>query len=178
MDTFRCSHCGFETEDKGRFIRTNSDGDHVWLEMCCPQCFSANPAVGLVGESPFKNPVWGLETTNEGLYVWASTKGGGWTAAPMIRDHQLANAPASLIIESEPGTMMDLHRRLREQGEARSKAFHVEYEEIAARTEQPVLSEEADKARKRNLVGPYNPRKTFDGPTVMRGAPKKWTRVA
>jgi len=168
MDTFRCNHCGFETPDKGRFVRTNSDGDHVWLEMCCPQCFRANPAVSLVGKSPFsQEPMWGLETTNHGLYVWASTKGGGRTAAAMIPDHQLAKAPASLLIEDEPGTMMDLHRRLREQGVVRSKAFHVEYEKLAPLTDNPVLSEEVEKARKRNLVGPYDPRRTFDGPSLM-----------
>lgn len=174
MDIFRCSHCGFETPDKGKFIRTNSDGDHVWLEMCCPQCCFANPRVGPVGESPFKGAEWGLETTGSGLYIWARGEGKlARHSAPMIPDHQLASASASLLIPGESGTMMDLHRRLREQGETRAKAFHAEIKEIDRNL--PEAEAEVDAARKRNLVGPYDPRKTFDGPPIQRRAfPGRW----
>jgi hypothetical protein len=185
MDTFRCNYCGYETTDKGRFVRTQTDGDHCWLEMTCPQCTSTPAPVALVGESPFKSePKWGLEETNYGLYVWHEFANGSRCSSPMIREHQLADAPASFLPGGEgiiafKGTLWDVHQRLVRDGKARGDAFHAECRHIEdcwppGETRQA----EVDAARKRNHVGPYYTRVIHDGPSLMRKLPRQGRWVA
>ena len=194
MDTFRCNSCGFETENKSHFIRTQGNGDQHWLEMACPQCVLLNPPVALVGESPFKNePKWGLEETNYGLYVWHVGNSGARSSSPMIPVHQLANAPASLLPGGEivaSGTLWDVHQRLMTDGKARHAAFHNEVKAIDAKYPRPETAyekdlslearlAEVDAARMRNHVGPHDQRVTHDGPSLMRKMPRgRWVKVA
>lgn len=158
MDRWRCNYCGFETPDKAEFIRSNGDGSRYWLEQCCPQCCSAPAVVFLVGSPAVKPPEWGLEETNSGLYVWHKTPNGGRSSGPIIRQHQLANKPASMLRPGLEGSLWDHHLRLVKIGNERSKAFKAKYEALPGDLDHSERLALMDQFRAECLVGDYDPR--------------------
>lgn len=171
---FCCFSCGYETHDKGRFLDQNTNGDVYWMEFICPQCRVLNPPVAehesCSGCKPrYEYPNWSVVETNAGLYTSAKLKTGVSLNNPMLYDHQLAKAPANLLRPELKGTMMDYSKWLIERGNARSRAFHEEYDEISHR-EGLSISEQVeliDQSRKQNHVGPYDIRIEHDGVNLM-----------
>jgi len=194
MATYRCYACGFETTDKGRFIGSQSNGDRHWMEFICPQCSLGPPPIAEVDNDPYCKvayvyPKWTVEETNHGLYVKAYTKKGGSSSGPMIPDHPLYNAPASLLRAGLTGSMADHHRWLIGRGKARSEAFRADAKRIEAeyegklpkgfkeRREHPLFQEQqakVDEARKAHNVGPHDDRVEHDGPALMRKVNHRW----
>lgn len=196
MATYRCYSCGFETDDKGTFIGGQTDGDHHWEQFFCPQCSLVNPPVAEVSYDSyckvrFKYPRWTVEETNYGLYVKAYSKGGGSSSAPMISEHPLWNAPASLLRDGLTGSMADHHRWLIGVGKSRSEAFRADAERIRVEYEDrmppmtprnefvnhPVTKEREErisKAREEHKVGPHEDRMEHDGPALMRKVNRRW----
>jgi hypothetical protein len=196
MATYRCYACGFETEDKGRFVCSQSDGDHHWMMFSCPQCALTPPPMAEVDHDPYCKvayvyPKWTVLETNDGVYIRAYSKKGGSSSMPMISDHPLYNAPASLLRAGLTGSMADHHRWLCGRGKSRSEAFRADAERIRAEFADklpPMVPRDAylahpmtkereaqiDKAREQHNVGPHDDRVEHDGPTLMRKAHSRW----
>jgi hypothetical protein len=175
MPTFRCYHCGFETQDKGDFIDSSNTSTQHWMMFICPQCALVNPPVAETSSScgcrpAYKNPRWSIEETNYGLYVKAYGEKGGSVSSPILATHQLANRSASHLRSGLKGTMWDHHKWLIERGNARSAAFKADYEAINPKLplqEREVLM---DESRKRHFVGPHDDRVEHDGMGLMHKA--------
>jgi len=175
MSTYRCYHCGFETRDKGAFIGDNCTSTQHWAMFICPQCSFVDPPVAEVSsgfgcQPAYKYPRWTLEETNHGLYVKAYSPKGGSSSAPMIPDHQLAKQPASLLRPELEGTLWDHHKRLIEQGDARSAAFKADCDAIPEGTplnERLVIT---DKIREKHQLGPHDDRVEHNGAVLMHRA--------
>lgn len=196
MSTYRCYGCGFETEDRGRFVDTQTNGDYHWMHFICPQCRHENPSVAEVDEDPYckiayEYPKWTVVETGHGLCHRAHSKKGSTCTMPMISDHPLWKAPASLLRAGLTGSMADHNRWLVGQGKARSEAFKADSDRIhadfsgklppmtphEAYREHPVTREmlaEIDEARKQHGVGPHEERIEHDGPALMRKANPRW----
>lgn len=175
MPTFRCYHCGFETQDKGDFIDGNNTSTQHWMMFICPQCSLVNPPVAEVSSSfgcrpAYKNPRWSVEETNQGLCVKAYGEKGGSVITPMLATHQLAKAPAGILRPGLEGSMWDHHKRLIERGRARSAAFKADCDAIPEKAPLAERLATMDEARERHLVGPHDDRVEHDGADLMRRA--------
>ena len=181
----KCFNCGFETNDKGKFLGNQGDGDHFWTIFICPQCARSNPPVAEVGWGdpvPFKEPVWKVVETNEGLYIYVHHDKGGQSGAPMQKDHQLVGAPASRLRKGLEGTMWEHSQRLKARGDERSKAFHKSLNEWTEANPYPRINTQeavdrqakyrkvSDAWRQEFKVGPHDDRVEHDGPALQRRA--------
>lgn len=175
MPTFRCYHCGYETQDKGDFIDSSNTSTQHWMMFICPQCALMSPPVAETSSScgcrpAYPYPHWMLEETNHGLYVRAYGPKGGSCSSPMLPNHQLARKPASLLRPGLEGTLWDHHKRLIERGNARSAAFKADCDAIPEKAPLAERLATMDAARERHLVGPHDDRVEHDGADLMRRA--------
>jgi len=175
-DDVRCYGCGFRTAKRELFIRYNGNGDRHWFDCACPQCFRLHPHLAEAeiypGDPPayFKMPEWSVEETNYGLYVKA-----GSISCPMIPEHQLWTAPASLLDRAFTGSFADYSRAIKQCGDARAEQFHKRCDEIMMHREIRIKIDGAaepariwadkvtEEARKDCKVGDYDERTSYDG---------------
>mgnify|MGYP006283217595 CR=1 FL=1 len=165
MSNHKCFECGYETANLSAFIDNQTDGRHVWRMSICPQCNVGSPRVAPVGSTEYAEPVWGLRTSNYGVYVWTQ-KGNVTSSDPILPSHQLAGRPASDFFEGEQGTVLDLHHRLCVEGVARSARFKAAVDEARAAFPKYRLNDEqiaqynakVDELRKLHKVGDHEGR--------------------
>jgi hypothetical protein len=195
----RCYNCGFEASDKDKavFLRNQGDDRHTWVQFCCPQCVNVNPPVVEVplcfGErAPFEEPRWEVKESPYGIYVAVTFKKGGGFSSPMVPQHQLWNAPASILRPGLEGTVANYSSRLRSEGEARSAAFKADCDAWRAANPAPMMFQPTYQAwverhtatmeafRKQHKVGDYFGGEAYDGPTLMQraGLTRRLVRVA
>lgn len=134
----RCYSCGFAPEKAETFFSPPTDGVK---RMFCPQCCRANPTLAEAELSPAILPLpdWKMQATNEGLYVMADR-----SANPIHPEHQLLNAPASLLKPGLLGTLREHHHFLAKRGRERSAQFQARCEEIRQERETMRLPGESD----------------------------------
>lgn len=186
----KCYNCGLEGSPKTFLIerqvhssqKPDNDRGRVpgwWCNQCC-----FNPArIGYKWSytdrpSPWKNPKWNLVETSEGLYIQV-----GNVLSPMVGNHQIADAPASILHEGLEGTIREYSALLRASGRAQSNLFHKDIEDWKASHPEPArrfshdwvdwreaLIAATDEFRKARRVGPHSERVTHDGWKVQSAA--------